>query len=122
MSDDLKERLRNAADRFLKWAHKVDYSGPPVLSIPAHRGNIDRILNEAADRIAALEAQLAEARADGMREAAEIAEKERDTFAAETRQEKISGTPNSVLVAAGRQFGAGYVATSITAAIEKDKT
>lgn len=44
-------KLTDAADRFLKWAYKQPYSGPPVISIPRHVDNIDAILIEAASEI-----------------------------------------------------------------------
>ena len=47
----LPERLRDAEDRFLKWAYKKQYSGPSVISIPRRPGNIDALLAEAADEI-----------------------------------------------------------------------
>lgn len=58
--NDLKNRLEDGADRFLKHMYKQHYDGPPVLSIPHHDGNIDSLLLEARDRIEALEAQLSE--------------------------------------------------------------
>ena len=47
----LPERLRDAEDRFLKWAYKKQYYGPSVISIPRRPGNIDALLAEAADEI-----------------------------------------------------------------------
>lgn len=60
----IQERLRDGERRFLKWAYKEQYSGPPVLSIPRHPDNVDALLAEAADRIDALEdaLELADAR------------------------------------------------------------
>lgn len=52
----LVERLRDGADRFLKWVYEKPYSGPSVISIPTHRDNIDMLLQEAADALAALTA------------------------------------------------------------------
>ena len=54
------ETLTDAADRFLKWVYKQPYSGPPVISIPRHAGNIDAILVEAADALTALQARVGE--------------------------------------------------------------
>lgn len=51
---DIVDRLKDGADRFLKWAYKNPYDGPPVISIPRHDGNIDALLIEAADKILAL--------------------------------------------------------------------
>lgn len=48
---DLIARLRDGEDRFLKWAYKEHYSGPPVISIPRHPSNIDALLSEAADAL-----------------------------------------------------------------------
>lgn len=56
--NDLKNRLEDGADRFLKHMYKQHYDGPPVLSIPHHDGNIDSLLLEARDLIETLEAQL----------------------------------------------------------------
>ncbi len=61
--DDLVERLEAASGRFLKWAYKEDYSGPPVISIPRHPGNIDALLEEAAAEIRSLRAQVEQERA-----------------------------------------------------------
>ena len=47
----IQGRLRDAEDRFLKWAYKKPYSGPPVLSIPRHPDNVDAIMAEAADML-----------------------------------------------------------------------
>lgn len=54
---EMVETLTDAADRFLKWVYKQPYSGPPVISIPRHDGNIDAILADAATRVAGLEAE-----------------------------------------------------------------
>lgn len=60
---DIVARLRNGSERFLAWAHKKQYSGPPVISIPVHEDNIDRLLEEAAQA-------LTTARDDALEEAA----------------------------------------------------
>jgi len=58
MTDTIQDRLRDGADRFLKWAHKEQYSGPSVLSIPRHPANIDALLETAADHIDAQDAKI----------------------------------------------------------------
>lgn len=58
----LAERLRDGADRFLAWAYRKPYNGPPVISIPNHSGNIDRLLTEAADALDAKDAEIAQLR------------------------------------------------------------
>ncbi|WP_407473545.1 hypothetical protein [Sulfitobacter sp. PM12] len=55
---DISERLRDGEKRFLKWAHKEQYSGPSVLSIPRHPDNIDALLDEAAAHIDAQDAKI----------------------------------------------------------------
>ena len=57
---ELVERLKDAAERFLKWAYDQPYSGSPVISIPRHPNNIDAILCEAADALEAQQARIAE--------------------------------------------------------------
>lgn len=58
MTDTIQDRLRDGADRFLKWAHKEQYSGPSVLSIPRHPANIDALLETAATHIDAQDAKI----------------------------------------------------------------
>ncbi|MEH6505035.1 MAG: hypothetical protein V7786_02080 [Sulfitobacter litoralis] len=58
MTDTTQDRLRDGADRFLKWAHKEQYSGPSVLSIPRHPANIDALLETAATHIDAQDAKI----------------------------------------------------------------
>jgi len=58
MTDTIQDRLRDGADRFLKWAHKEQYSGPSVLSIPRHPANIDALLETAAAHIDAQDAKI----------------------------------------------------------------
>lgn len=64
MSNDAPERLparlTDASDRFLKWAYKEPYSGPPVISIPAHPDNVDLILVEASRALTTAQARIAE--------------------------------------------------------------
>lgn len=55
---DISKRLRDGEKRFLKWAHKEQYSGPSVLSIPRHPDNIDALLDEAAAHIDAQDAKI----------------------------------------------------------------
>jgi len=59
MTKPLQDRLRDGAERFLAWAYKKPYSGPPVISIPRHPDNIDALMEAAADRIDELEAAAA---------------------------------------------------------------
>ena len=58
MTDTIQDRLRDGADRFLKWAHKEQYCGPSVLSIPRHPANIDALLETAATHIDAQDAKI----------------------------------------------------------------
>ena len=71
---DISERLRDGEKRFLKWAHKEDYSGPSVLSIPRHPDNIDALLDEAAAHIDAQDAKI-KALVDALADAMAIVEK-----------------------------------------------
>ena len=57
---ELVERLKDAAERFLKWTYDQPYSGSPVISIPRHPNNIDAILCEAAAALEAQQARIAE--------------------------------------------------------------
>lgn len=71
---DLPGRLRDGADRFLRWVYRRAYAGSPVISIPRHPNNVDALLEEAAAHIEALQAKLAAAneqlaRTDAGREA-----------------------------------------------------
>lgn len=51
---DIVNRLKDGADRFLKWVYKNPYDGPPVISTPSRPDNIDALLIEAAGKISAL--------------------------------------------------------------------
>lgn len=96
---DLVERLKGAADRFLKWTYKEPYSGPPVISIPRHPDNIDALLSEAASTLTSLEAERAKVeafgRAGGYRATPEHSWREwadewrRDALAAQERLEAL---------------------------------
>lgn len=61
-TDELVARLRHGEARFLAWAYDRPYAGPPVISIPRHKDNVDALLAEAADAIETLTRERDEAR------------------------------------------------------------